>query len=340
MGLDGFVWWLGVVENRNDPLNLGRCQVRIFGWHTENKMLIPSADLPWAMPMLPVNSTQIITIKEGDMVMGFFSDGSSAQQPVIMGMVPGIPTETPPLSNGFSDQRTAAELQKAPKKPKSRKYNTNGQGVTIEENITADRYPNVLKEPTTSRVARNEKIDTTLVQERKNNIVNVKTTTSNWSEPSTKYAAIFPYNKVVETESGHLFEIDDTPKAERISTTHRSGTFEEIHPDGSKVTKVVKNHYEIIMSDDDVYIMGNCNITIQNNATLYVKGDYDVKVDGNYNLSIGQNYNISVGKNIVGEIGQNYTYRAGGAYKTYVGKTYLAYSVGNMKLNSPRIDFN
>ena len=31
LGMDGFYWWLGVVENRNDPLKIGRVQVRIFG---------------------------------------------------------------------------------------------------------------------------------------------------------------------------------------------------------------------------------------------------------------------------------------------------------------------
>ena len=28
MGLDGFIWFVGVVENRNDPAELGRVQVR------------------------------------------------------------------------------------------------------------------------------------------------------------------------------------------------------------------------------------------------------------------------------------------------------------------------
>jgi hypothetical protein len=37
---------VGVVENRIDPLQLGRCQVRIFGHHTENKQLLPTSDLP------------------------------------------------------------------------------------------------------------------------------------------------------------------------------------------------------------------------------------------------------------------------------------------------------
>ena len=46
IGLDGFYWWFGVVENRQDPLGLGRCQVRIFGAHTEVLSDIPSDDLP------------------------------------------------------------------------------------------------------------------------------------------------------------------------------------------------------------------------------------------------------------------------------------------------------
>jgi len=55
----GFVWWVGVVENRNDPDMLGRCQVRIIGFHTEDKTQLPTEDLPWAYPMLPVTSASI-----------------------------------------------------------------------------------------------------------------------------------------------------------------------------------------------------------------------------------------------------------------------------------------
>jgi len=54
MGLDGFVWFTGVVENRNDPAKLGRVQVRCLGYHTEDLIDIPTADLPWAHIMMPV----------------------------------------------------------------------------------------------------------------------------------------------------------------------------------------------------------------------------------------------------------------------------------------------
>ena len=36
--------YTGVVENRNDPLRLGRCQVRIVGLHTEDKTVLPTKD--------------------------------------------------------------------------------------------------------------------------------------------------------------------------------------------------------------------------------------------------------------------------------------------------------
>ena len=41
MGLDGFIWFVGVVESRNDPAQLGRVQVRCLGYHTADKNLIP-----------------------------------------------------------------------------------------------------------------------------------------------------------------------------------------------------------------------------------------------------------------------------------------------------------
>ena len=42
MGLDGFIWFTGVVEDRNDPDKLGRVRVRCLGYHTEDKKLIPN----------------------------------------------------------------------------------------------------------------------------------------------------------------------------------------------------------------------------------------------------------------------------------------------------------
>lgn len=91
MGLDKFVWWIGIVEARNDPLGVGRCRVRIFGWHSENKSVLPTEDLPWAQPMLPINAPNTFgKPRLEDWVVGFFMDGESAQFPVMMGILPGL----------------------------------------------------------------------------------------------------------------------------------------------------------------------------------------------------------------------------------------------------------
>lgn len=107
LGQDGFTWWLGVVEDVQDPLQLMRSKVRIFGIHTEDLNLIPTADLPWASPMCSVNSGGSKTssyLKPGDYVCGFFMDGSNSQVPIIMGSIPGAPQTPQKEGTGFSSE--------------------------------------------------------------------------------------------------------------------------------------------------------------------------------------------------------------------------------------------
>jgi hypothetical protein len=91
IGKDGFVWFMAEIENRADPLGLGRCQIRIFGWHTDNKQELSTEDLPWAQPMYPINNSKSFSAPMiGDWIVGFFSDGMSGQAPIMMGVLPGI----------------------------------------------------------------------------------------------------------------------------------------------------------------------------------------------------------------------------------------------------------
>jgi hypothetical protein len=94
IGHDNFVWWIGVIEDRVDPLNVGRCKVRIFGSHTDNLQEIPTSELPWATPLYPVNDSRTFsTPMEGEYVFGFFLDGHSSQAPAMLGVFPAIPQQ-------------------------------------------------------------------------------------------------------------------------------------------------------------------------------------------------------------------------------------------------------
>ena len=99
MGQDGFIWWIGVVEDNNDPLLIGRARVRIFGYHPKAQRVevynntannaIPTAYLPWAIPILPLNMPNAYgKIGVGEWVFGFFLDGEASQEPAILGYIP------------------------------------------------------------------------------------------------------------------------------------------------------------------------------------------------------------------------------------------------------------
>ena len=98
MGKEGFTWWQGVVEDRHDPLYLGRCRVRVLGWHDEDKNAMPTHSLPWAYPVAPITSasqtgvgTTPLGPVEGTWVIGFYRDGDAGQEPMFFGTLGGIP---------------------------------------------------------------------------------------------------------------------------------------------------------------------------------------------------------------------------------------------------------
>jgi hypothetical protein len=90
-GKNSFVWWTGVVEDRDDPLQLGSIRVRIIGLHSDDKSLVPTDSLPWAQVLqAPTGASTTSGPREGDWVFGFFQDGDYAQIPVVVGVFPGI----------------------------------------------------------------------------------------------------------------------------------------------------------------------------------------------------------------------------------------------------------
>ncbi len=120
-----------------------------------------------------------------------------------------------------------------------------------------------------------------------------------WFEPPTCAPFTeYPFNHVFESESGHVQEFDDTPGFERIHTFHTSGTFEEIHPDGSKMVKVVGTNYTIIHKDDNVLVKGDLNITVDDQARIKVQNTCDLEViDGTLQIVVRNgNLNVQVEK--------------------------------------------
>ena len=52
-GKDGFYWWIGEVEDNEDPMELGRVKCRVLGYYTNVRggttSDLPTKELPWAV---------------------------------------------------------------------------------------------------------------------------------------------------------------------------------------------------------------------------------------------------------------------------------------------------
>lgn len=494
-GSIGSHWWIGVVENRLDPLKLGRCQVRIFGYHTDDTVELPAEDLPWAVPITPITSGAISGIGaapvgplEGTWVVGVFLDGDDKQQPLMLGTInskpskpagirqkedipenalkdsegnivkdsdgnpilvtedpappvtPGsgiseeIRTNLPPLSvqeiqeyfnyisenteitgitkykfsindlinlgylkNGstlenlqFTNKNNINSLEKLVSdeklldkilyektyknykellnnntikidtdKPKvlgyllvshvfapsnagksnlkddqgipiesiysdiSKKFNGDGEypketaGIPNRESFVAGNpanksndpagplndpslakiiayqdpnkvYPKkeYLDKPDTNKLATGDKTSPLLKNKEKKRIKNITIANSNkiWNEPEISYSGKYPYNQVMETESGHVVEFDNTPGGERIHVYHKEGTYLEIDVNGTMIKKVVGDTYEVHERNGYVYVKGAYNLTTEGTTKIQVKDSADIQVFGETKL--------------------------------------------------------
>ena len=149
IGLDGFVWFIGVVEDRQDPYLIGRVRVRCFGHHTGDKVKLPTEDLPWAQVMLPVTSAGIsgigqtpLGLVEGSHVFGFFRDGEARQEPIVMGSMPGYPGELGDTTKGFYSPIKGKEQSIIPP-----------EGMEYLEDSEDSNYPRWKNSPDTSQLA-------------------------------------------------------------------------------------------------------------------------------------------------------------------------------------------
>ena len=284
LGFNNFIWWVGVVEDRNDPETLGRVRARILGTHTSDKNILPTADLPWAQVIHPVTSSGISGLGHttflvtGSWVFGFFRDGEARQEPVVLGTMPGLSTELADTTKGFYDPDGVY--------PKALEVDTNRLAVNntlITEHISLStrKEQRITGIPTADFNSATGAGGATLAADDG----------TTFSQPEIPYNAEYPYNKVFESESGHIQEFDDTPDNTRIHTRHRSGTSTEISHDGSQTTLIKGLHTEIDEGHNH-FIQGNSNITIDGHHKIYV--NKSGQADNDYTIQVGQNANLNI----------------------------------------------
>ena len=113
-------------------------------------------------------------------------------------------------------------------------------------------------------------------------------------EPDSTFAPVYPYNNVYETGSGHAKEYDDTPGAERIMERHKSGTQYEIQSDGTKIERVVRDNYQLVVGHDTLEVYGNVRIIVSGQADIAVANDVNLAVGGNLTTDVTGNMTANI----------------------------------------------
>jgi len=179
-----------------------------------------------------------------------------------------------------------------------------------------NKYPlkDYINEPDTNRLARGL-VEGTIVQKKDSSIrkgVPKAVDQGSWDQNLPSYGAQYPYNKVYESEAGHIQEFDDTPGYERIHTYHRAGTYHEIDPMGTQTNYIVGDSFTITERNGFIWVGGECNLTVDGNVNIFCRTDANIEVSQNATVRVGNNLDIGAANDVTLAVGGNMQLKAAG----------------------------
>ena len=179
-----------------------------------------------------------------------------------------------------------------------------------------NKYPlkDYIGEPDTNRLARGL-VEGTIVQKKDASIhkgVPKANGQGSWDQHLPAFGAQYPYNKVYESESGHIQEFDDTPGYERIHTFHRAGTYHEVDPMGTQTNYIVGDNFMITERNGFIWIGGEYNLTVDGNANIFCRTDANIEVAQNATVKVGNNLDIGAANDVTLAVGGNMQLKAVG----------------------------
>lgn len=275
----------GVIEDNDDPEKMGRCRVRIFGIHSEEKAQkdfdgVPTEHLLWAEPVTPLFGgssglgVSSVPVK-GSMVTLYF-DGGNIMRPMMFGTTVGKPSEKAKPQKGFNDPDGVYPLE------------------------------NRLDEPELHRLARDNFEDTAIEYREDKRDLNVSLPgwrgdeEKKWDEPIPYYKKTenkHPHNAVLSAPGGIVIEIDSNPEEPRLHIYHPSNTFIEIDKEGNMIFRNEGDRFEITIKSKNIHVKGDLNQTVDGGKNDVVKGSEVRDIAGSQTEGVTGNVDVAVGGN-------------------------------------------
>lgn len=330
-----FVWFIGEVEERNDPLKLGRVKVRCFGWHTTDKAVLPTENLPWASTVQPVTNPAASStgLTVGVWVFGFFMDGQRAQKPIVMGHIPGYRFGSP----GQSEIPAAARAEEDYPSPI-----TEVRAENITEEVAVDKdaattwnepeEPEDVTYPETATVAHESGFIVQTTGEGRHTLFSPSGSYEEMMVDGTRISKVQKDNYKIVAGDDYV-EITGT-----VNLTVNGNVNWNIAGDwtmnvGGNVTQTIGGNEDVSIEGNITHtVSGNEDVSIQGNITHIVGGSEEVSVEGNITHFYSGNVNERIGGNVQETVGGNVTNSTGGSKTDSTG--------GAVTITGATIDLN
>jgi len=285
-GFNNMLHFVGVVEDSYDKTNAGRVRVRAFGIHPPRiskdvEDSVPTKDLPWATVLDGSYGVAPVIPSVGDWVFGFFIDGREAQQPMIIGRLPGMHLNVPGQSGeAGEDGYLPPEAIKNYGKPELHRY-VGGEdilkGQTLLQKSSQESFvPQALSEET-------------------------------FDEPPIAMPENNFNNRVFSSKTGNNFIVmgdgDESESSDYILMSHSSGSVFQIDPNGTVFIKSFGDQYNTTEGVMSTLVKGSSHTNVQEDWSLkvetgsgkvYINGDLDIECE-NFNVTARANMNLHAG---------------------------------------------
>jgi len=278
-GFSNMLHFVGVVEANNDLTNNGRVKVRAFGIHPPRKSdvdadSVPTDHLPWATVLDGSYGVAPVIPNVGDWVFGFFIDGNEAQQPMIMGRLPGQHLQMPagtgePGEDGYLPPEVVNQFGK----PDLHRYQ-GGEGASQGQTLAQRVFAN-----TQIPQADGESFDEPPIMMPQNNYK----------------------NRVIKSADGDNFIVlgsgMDGEGSDYFLISHSSGSVFQIDPSGTIFVKAFADKYNTTQGVESTYVRGSSHSTIDEDYTLKVGKSGKISVNGRLDIEC-TDFNVRAARNI------------------------------------------
>ena len=292
-GFSNLLHFVGVVEANNDLTNNGRVKVRAFGIHPPRRNAgeedeVPTDHLPWATVLDGSYGVAPVIPNVGEWVFGFFIDGNEAQQPMIMGRLPGQHLQMPagtgePGEDGYLPPEAVNEFGK----PDLHRYQ-GGEGASQGQTLAQRVFAN-----TQIPQADGESFDEPPIMMPQNNYK----------------------NRVIKSADGDNFIVlgsgMDGEGSDYFLISHSSGSVFQIDPNGTIFVKAFADKYNTTQGVESNYVRGSSHNTIDEDYTLKIGKSGKISINGRLDIEC-TDFNVRAARNINLDAGVKVNVSGGG----------------------------